>query len=229
MVTISSSEVAPNANSPSRASTLRRILKGFAAVAGIVAAGSLGVLAGRLSAGDAANGVSMRSSPSVVMVVRDLSRLEGAEYHIERVITLSEKQDRLFGLMEAEDALVLVAAGDVIAGVDLSLLADDAVEVDIEKQDPLDFVLWKHSTGDEPAWQSPFGDGRPGWHIECSAMSTALLGRTFDIHGGGEDLQFPHHENEIAQSEGAHGGKFVNYHDKNGRYLGSEVRVGGKR
>jgi cysteinyl-tRNA synthetase len=96
------------------------------------------------------------------------------------------------------------------------LRAGERVEVDREKQDPLDFVLWKHSEAAEPAWHSPFGDGRPGWHIECSAMSTTLLGRTFDIHGGGEDLQFPHHENEIAQSEGAHGGRFVNYWMHNG-------------
>jgi len=95
------------------------------------------------------------------------------------------------------------------------LRAGERVEVDPTKQDPLDFVLWKRSKPDEPKWPSPWGDGRPGWHIECSAMSSRLLGEHFDIHGGGEDLQFPHHENEIAQSEGAmgpdSGGKFVNY------------------
>jgi cysteinyl-tRNA synthetase len=91
------------------------------------------------------------------------------------------------------------------------LRAGERVEVDASKQDPLDFVLWKSSKPDEPKWASPWGDGRPGWHIECSAMSAKLLGEHFDIHGGGEDLQFPHHENEIAQSEGASGGKFVNY------------------
>ena len=96
------------------------------------------------------------------------------------------------------------------------LRAGERVEVDRDKQDPLDFALWKHSKEGEPAWPSPFGGGRPGWHIECSAMSTALLGQTFDIHGGGQDLQFPHHENEIAQSEGAHGGTFVNYWMHNG-------------
>jgi cysteinyl-tRNA synthetase len=95
------------------------------------------------------------------------------------------------------------------------LRAGERVEVDAAKQDPLDFVLWKRSKPEEPKWPSPWGEGRPGWHIECSAMSAALLGEPFDIHGGGEDLQFPHHENEIAQSEGAmgpdSGGKFVNY------------------
>jgi cysteinyl-tRNA synthetase len=96
------------------------------------------------------------------------------------------------------------------------LRAGERVEVDPDKLDPLDFVLWKRSKAGEPSWPSAFGDGRPGWHIECSAMSTALLGRHFDIHGGGEDLQFPHHENEIAQSEGAHGGTFVNYWMHNG-------------
>jgi cysteinyl-tRNA synthetase len=91
------------------------------------------------------------------------------------------------------------------------LRAGARVEVDEAKDDPLDFVLWKAAKPGEPAWDSPWGKGRPGWHIECSVMSTELLGNRFDIHGGGEDLQFPHHENEIAQSEGAHGERFVNY------------------
>ena len=87
------------------------------------------------------------------------------------------------------------------------LQAGERVAVDGDKRDPLDFVLWKSAKPSEPEgakWDSPYGLGRPGWHIECSAMSCALLGETFDIHGGGADLQFPHHENEIAQSEGAH-------------------------
>jgi cysteinyl-tRNA synthetase len=99
------------------------------------------------------------------------------------------------------------------------LRAGERVAVTDAKQDPLDFVLWKAAKPDEPAeaqWASSFGAGRPGWHIECSAMSSALLGNTFDIHGGGADLQFPHHENEIAQSEGAHGGTFVRYWMHNG-------------
>ena len=85
------------------------------------------------------------------------------------------------------------------------------VEVNVEKRDPLDFALWKKAKEGEPFWKSPWGKGRPGWHIECSAMSCKHLGETFDIHAGGHDLIFPHHENEIAQSEGANGKKFVNY------------------
>ncbi len=96
------------------------------------------------------------------------------------------------------------------------LRAGARVEVDEGKDDPLDFVLWKAAKPDEPSWDSPWGAGRPGWHIECSAMSTACLGNHFDIHGGGQDLQFPHHENEIAQSEGATGEHFVNYWIHNG-------------
>ena len=99
------------------------------------------------------------------------------------------------------------------------LRAGERVDVDPNKKDPLDFVLWKAAKADEPAdakWASPWGEGRPGWHIECSAMSCHHLGAQFDIHGGGADLQFPHHENEIAQSEGAHGHAYVNYWMHNG-------------
>ncbi len=91
------------------------------------------------------------------------------------------------------------------------------IAVDAHKKNPLDFVLWKQSSGDEPGWESPWGRGRPGWHIECSAMSTAYLGNVFDIHGGGLDLIFPHHENEIAQSRCAHGTSVMaNYWMHNG-------------
>jgi len=90
------------------------------------------------------------------------------------------------------------------------LEAGARVDVEDDKDDPLDFVLWKMAKPEEPSWESPWGDGRPGWHIECSAMSSNHLGNHFDIHGGGMDLSFPHHENEIAQSEGAHDCKFVN-------------------
>ncbi len=96
------------------------------------------------------------------------------------------------------------------------LQAGERVDVDLAKRNPLDFVLWKMAKTNEPAWPSPWGLGRPGWHIECSAMSTCCLGKSFDIHGGGMDLQFPHHENEIAQSEGATGEKFVNLWMHNG-------------
>ena len=94
--------------------------------------------------------------------------------------------------------------------------AGERVEVDANKRNPFDFVLWKSAKEGEPAWPSPWGAGRPGWHIECSAMSTRCLGNHFDIHGGGMDLQFPHHENEIAQSEAATGECFVNTWMHNG-------------
>ncbi|HIU36707.1 MAG TPA: cysteine--tRNA ligase [Candidatus Aphodousia faecigallinarum] len=91
------------------------------------------------------------------------------------------------------------------------LISGERVAKDDTKRDPLDFVLWKSAKPGEPQWDSPWGKGRPGWHIECSAMSCHYLGETFDIHGGGPDLIFPHHENEIAQSEGANGKRFANY------------------
>jgi len=96
------------------------------------------------------------------------------------------------------------------------MMAGARVEVDANKRNPLDFVLWKGSKPGEPAWESQWGPGRPGWHIECSAMGAHLLGKTFDIHGGGKDLIFPHHENEIAQSEAAFDVPFVRYWLHNG-------------
>jgi cysteinyl-tRNA synthetase len=135
----------------------------------------------------------------------------------------------MIGKLEKNGLAYQAAGGDVnyavrkfpgygqLSGKSLDdLRAGERVEVDAAKQDPLDFVLWKHSKPEEPKWPSPWGEGRPGWHIECSAMGCTLLGERFDIHGGGQDLQFPHHENEIAQSEGANGGKFVNYWMHNG-------------
>jgi len=140
----------------------------------------------------------------------------------------------LIGRLEEKRLAYRSASGDVnfavrrfpgygkLSGKSLDeLRAGERVDVDASKEDPLDFVLWKRSKPGEPSWKSPWGDGRPGWHIECSAMSRDLLGQPFDIHGGGQDLQFPHHENEIAQSEGAVGGeeagsKFVNYWMHNG-------------
>ena len=131
--------------------------------------------------------------------------------------------------LEAKSLAYAAANGDVyyrvrgfpaygkLSGKSLDeLRAGERVEVDQYKHDPLDFVLWKAAKPGEPAWDSPWGKGRPGWHIECSAMSEELLGAHFDIHGGGQDLQFPHHENEIAQSEGAHGCRFVNVWMHNG-------------
>jgi cysteinyl-tRNA synthetase len=135
----------------------------------------------------------------------------------------------MIGALEANGLAYRASSGDVnyavrrfpgygkLSGKSLDeLRAGERVEVDQDKQDPLDFVLWKHAKAGEPAWPSPYGGGRPGWHIECSAMSGTLLGTHFDIHGGGADLQFPHHENEIAQSEGANGETFVNYWMHNG-------------
>jgi len=132
-------------------------------------------------------------------------------------------------LLERKELAYVVPDGDVnfsvrdfpgygkLSGKSLEdLRAGERVEIVQAKRDPLDFVLWKRAKPGEPAWPSPWGQGRPGWHIECSAMSSTLLGRHFDIHGGGQDLQFPHHENEIAQSEGAHDHTFVNYWMHNG-------------
>ena len=96
------------------------------------------------------------------------------------------------------------------------MVAGSRVEINENKRNPFDFVLWKAAKPGEPSWPSPWGEGRPGWHIECSAMSSRFLGETFDIHGGGKDLIFPHHENEIAQSEAAHGKPFARYWMHNG-------------
>ena len=135
----------------------------------------------------------------------------------------------MIGKLETKGLAYQAASGDVnfavrrfpgygrLSGKSLDeLRAGERVEVDSAKEDPLDFVLWKRSKPDEPKWGSRWGEGRPGWHIECSAMGCTLLGEHFDIHGGGQDLQFPHHENEIAQSEGANGVPFVNYWMHNG-------------
>lgn len=135
----------------------------------------------------------------------------------------------MIGALEKNELAYKTTTGDVnfavrkfpgygkLSGKSLDdLRVGERVDVDTTKHDPLDFVLWKHAKAGEPSWDSPWGVGRPGWHIECSAMSADLLGKHFDIHGGGQDLQFPHHENEIAQSEGAHNCSFVNYWMHNG-------------
>jgi cysteinyl-tRNA synthetase len=106
--------------------------------------------------------------------------------------------------------------GKLSGKVSADLYAGERVAVDPHKKNPLDFVLWKAVKSNEPCWTAPWGKGRPGWHIECSAMCEYYLGEHFDIHGGGQDLQFPHHENEIAQSEAAHDTSFVNYWMHNG-------------
>ncbi|KAF0813263.1 Cysteine--tRNA ligase [Andreprevotia sp. IGB-42] len=135
----------------------------------------------------------------------------------------------LIGQLIAKDRAYAADNGDVyyavhafpgygkLSGKSLDdLRAGERVGIDQHKLDPLDFVLWKSAKPGEPSWPSPWGAGRPGWHIECSVMSEHHLGSHFDIHGGGEDLQFPHHENEIAQSEGAHDHAYVNYWMHNG-------------
>ena len=140
--------------------------------------------------------------------------------------TVTNHMDEIIAMVErliTKGHAYVAADGDVLFDVstfeqygalsqqDLTMLqAGSRVEVAQDKQDPLDFVLWKKAKPEEPSWSSPWGEGRPGWHIECSAMSSKHLGEHFDIHGGGSDLQFPHHENEIAQSCCANNGKYVN-------------------
>lgn len=123
---------------------------------------------------------------------------------------VSESGDVLYAVREFSDY-------GKLSGKNIDdLEAGSRVDVDNSKRDPLDFVLWKMAKSSEPAWDSPWGRGRPGWHIECSAMSCSHLGATFDIHGGGMDLKFPHHENEIAQACAANGGEFARYWLHNG-------------
>ncbi len=135
-----------------------------------------------------------------------------ATAHVPHIIAMIERLVEA-GHAYAAEGHVLLAVGTFpgygkLSGRDPEeMLAGARVEVAPYKQNPGDFVLWKPSTADLPGWESPWGRGRPGWHIECSAMISALFGETIDIHAGGVDLQFPHHENEIAQSECAHGGK----------------------
>jgi cysteinyl-tRNA synthetase len=183
----------------------------------------------------AENGETIRqlTDRQIALMHEDLAALGGLKPDFEPRAT--EYVAHMIGLIEKlmQNGLAYVAGnGDVcysvrkfegygkLSGKSIEdLRAGERVNVQEGKQDPLDFVLWKSAKADEPEaakWASPWGVGRPGWHIECSAMSADLLGTHFDIHGGGQDLQFPHHENEIAQSEGAHGGIFVNYWLHNG-------------
>jgi cysteinyl-tRNA synthetase len=145
--------------------------------------------------------------------------------HVPQMLNMIEMLERNGYAYQASDgdvnyAVRKFAGYGKLSGKSLAdLRAGERVVSNLAKQDPLDFVLWKQSKPDEPAetrWESKWGAGRPGWHIECSAMSCSLLGQHFDIHGGGQDLQFPHHENEIAQSEGANQTTFVNYWMHNG-------------
>jgi cysteinyl-tRNA synthetase len=145
-----------------------------------------------------------------------------ATQHVGNIIAMIEKliENNYAYVATNGDVMYAVAEFEGYGKLSGKRLADlragARVEVDEAKRDPLDFVLWKSAKPGEPAWDSPWGRGRPGWHIECSAMSTAVLGLHFDIHGGGIDLKFPHHENEIAQTCGATGAKFVNVWMHNG-------------
>jgi len=148
-----------------------------------------------------------------------------ATEHVPGMLSIIEMLEAKGLAYRGEDGDVNFAVRDFpnygkLSGKSLDdLRAGERVDINTGKRDPLDFVLWKAAKESEPAeakWDSKWGRGRPGWHIECSAMSCATLGQHFDIHGGGQDLQFPHHENEIAQSEGAFGGPMVNYWVHNG-------------
>ncbi len=153
-----------------------------------------------------------------------------ATAHVPDIIALTEELVRRELAYVAADGDVCYAVAKFpgygrLSGKRLDdLRAGARVDVDTAKRDPLDFVLWKRAKPSEPSWASPWGQGRPGWHIECSAMSGALLGSHFDIHGGGMDLKFPHHENEIAQSCGA-GAKFVNVWMHNGFVNVDDVKM----
>ncbi|MFO7963543.1 MAG: cysteine--tRNA ligase [Desulfobacterales bacterium] len=141
--------------------------------------------------------------------------------HIDDIITVIERlMDKGLAYTSGRDVYFAVDRfndyGKLSGRKPEDMIAGARVEVDPGKRNPLDFVLWKSAKPGEPKWESPWGEGRPGWHIECSAMSSAFLGETFDIHGGGKDLIFPHHENEIAQSEGAFGKPFARYWIHNG-------------
>ncbi len=144
-----------------------------------------------------------------------------ATEHIPEIVAIVRRLEEK-GLAYAVDGDVYYRVGRFPGYGKLShrpmedMLAGARVEVDERKENPMDFALWKSSKPGEPSWDSPWGKGRPGWHIECSAMSVKHLGETFDIHGGGKDLVFPHHENEIAQTEGATGAPFVSYWMHNG-------------
>lgn len=140
-----------------------------------------------------------------------------ATMHIEGIIKLIQKliENKKAYVAESKDVYFSVESFKdygKLAHKDIDgLLSGARVEIAEDKNSPLDFVLWKQSKENEPSWDSPWGAGRPGWHIECSQMALSMLGETLDIHGGGLDLQFPHHENEIAQSEGSTGKPFANY------------------
>lgn len=164
---------------------------------------------------------AMRQDEEALFIERPTTEPR-ATAHIEEIIGIIQK-------LVADDYAYRVASGDVYYSVSQfktygrlsnknpeELLAGARIEIGEQKRDPRDFALWKSASDGEVGWDSPWGYGRPGWHIECSAMSTCCLGESFDIHGGGSDLMFPHHENEIAQSEAASGKKLANVWMHNG-------------
>tara|TARA_Y100000746_G_scaffold136653_1_gene117050 strand:+ start:773 stop:2152 length:1380 start_codon:yes stop_codon:yes gene_type:complete len=171
--------------------------------------------------GEAINDLTVRMTKAMH---EDFDSLNMLRPDIEPTVT--GHMDEIIAMVErliAKGHAYVAADGDVLFDVstfeqygalsqqDLTMLQSGSrVEVAQDKDDPLDFVLWKKAKAGEPSWPSPWGEGRPGWHIECSAMSSKHLGEHFDIHGGGSDLQFPHHENEIAQSCCANNGQYVN-------------------
>ncbi|PWF99369.1 cysteine--tRNA ligase [Levilactobacillus bambusae] len=143
--------------------------------------------------------------PEIITFIQDLIE-KGYAYEVEGDVYYRTRKFKPYGELSGQNIDELEAGAS----------QHTADEETARKEDPIDFALWKGAKADEISWESPWGQGRPGWHIECSVMSTELLGNTFDIHGGGEDLEFPHHENEIAQSEAKTGQKFVNYWLHNG-------------
>ena len=163
----------------------------------------------------------MNEDSDALGVIRPDQEPKATEY-IDQIITMIETLIKKSKAYEADNGDVYYDVSSFdgygkLSGKNIEdLRSGERVAIDEAKDDPLDFVLWKAVKPEEPSWDSPWGAGRPGWHIECSAMSTCQLGNNFDIHGGGRDLQFPHHENEIAQSEGATGEHFANLWMHNG-------------
>jgi cysteinyl-tRNA synthetase len=166
--------------------------------------------------------ISAMHEDSAALGVESPTEEPRATDHMKRIITMIETLIVRGHAYEADNGDVYYAVDSFpeygkLSGKSIEdLRAGARVEPGEGKRDPMDFALWKAAKPGEPSWESPWGQGRPGWHIECSAMSTELLGNHFDIHGGGADLSFPHHENEIAQSEGCTGETFVNYWMHNG-------------
>ena len=153
-------------------------------------------------------------------VLEDVIRPKATDYITEMIITIESLIDKGFAYVLDGDVLFDVTRykeyGELSNQKIDQLEIGSRIEANVNKKNPLDFVLWKNKKEGEPSWKAPWGEGRPGWHIECTAMSHKYFGETFDIHGGGQDLIFPHHENEIAQAKCAYGGNFANYWLHNG-------------